>query len=52
MCSYVESKVYELRIEIVKEILLNHEPIEIIIKYFRLPQEAVLELQKCRQHNL
>lgn len=54
MRSYVESERYEAeqgarydeKIETAKEMLENHEPIEKIIKYSRLPEEAILELQK------
>jgi len=46
MKSYVESEVYESKIETAKEMLLNHEPIEKIMKYSRLPKETVLKLQK------
>ena len=46
MRSYVESEVYESKIETAKEMLQDHEPIEKIIKYSRLPKETILELQK------
>ena len=50
MRSYVESEVYEAtqneKIETAKEMLLNNEPIEKIVKYSRLPKETVLKLQK------
>ena len=54
MRSYVESERYEAgqearydeKIETAKEMIENHEPIEKIIKYSRLPKETILELQK------
>lgn len=46
MRSYVESERYEEKIETAKEMIDNHEPIEKIIKYSRLPEETILELQK------
>ena len=50
MRSYVESEVYEAKyneqIQTAKEMIENHEPIEKIIKYSRLPEETILELQK------
>lgn len=50
MRSYVESEVYEAtqneKIETAREMLQDHEPIEKIIKYSRLPKETILELQK------
>lgn len=46
MRSYVESERYDERIETAKEMLQDHEPIEKIIKYSRLPKETILELQK------
>ena len=50
MRSYVESEVYEAtqneKIETAKEMLLNNEPVEKIIKYSRLPKETILKLQK------
>lgn len=46
MRSYVESEVYEVKIETAKEMIENHEPMEKIIKYSRLPEETILELQK------
>ncbi|MBD5472837.1 MAG: hypothetical protein HDR20_08055 [Lachnospiraceae bacterium] len=54
MRSYVESERYEAgqearydeKIETAKEMIENHEPIEKIIKYSRLPEETILELQK------
>ena len=49
MRSYVESEVHEAMVETAIEMLQNHEPIEKIIKYSRLPKETILELQKGRQ---
>lgn len=50
MRSYVESEVYEAKyneqIQTAKEMIENHEPMEKIIKYSRLPEETILELQK------
>ncbi len=46
MRSYVESERYDERLETAKEMLQDHEPIEKIIKYSRLPKETILELQK------
>jgi len=46
MKSYVESEVYESQIETAREMLQNHEPIEKIIKYSRLPEETILRLQR------
>lgn len=50
MRSYVESEVYEAKnneqIQTAKEMIENHEPIEKIIKYSRLPEETISELQK------
>lgn len=46
MKSYVESEVYESQIETAREMLQNHEPIEKIIKYSRLPEETILKLQR------
>ena len=50
MRSYVESEVYEAtqneKIETAKEMMLNNEPLEKIIKYSRLPKETILKLQK------
>ena len=54
MRSYVESEVYEAaqneKIETAREMLQDHEPIEKIIKYSKLPKETILELQK--EHGL
>ena len=46
MRSYVESEVYDSKIETAKEMLQNHEPIEKIIKYSRLSKEKIVKLQK------
>lgn len=46
MRSYVESEVYESKIETAKEMLQDHEPIEKIIKYSRLPKETILKLER------
>jgi hypothetical protein len=54
MRSYVESEVYEAtqkaqyneKIETAKEMIESQEPIEKIVKYSRLPKEAILELQR------
>ena len=46
MRSYVESERYDERIETAREMLQDHEPIEKIIKYSRLPKETILELEK------
>ncbi len=46
MKSYVESEVYEPKVETAKEMLRDHEPIEKIMKYSRLPKETIIELQK------
>ena len=46
MRSYVESERYDEKIETAKEMIENHEPIEKIVKYSRLPKEAILELQR------
>ena len=46
MKSYVESEVYESQIETARDMLQNHEPIEKIIKYSRLPEEAIIKLQR------
>lgn len=46
MRSYVESERYDEKIETAKEMIENHEPIEKIVKYSRLPKEVILELQR------
>ena len=46
MRSYVESERHDERIETAKEMLLNNEPLEKIIKYSRLSKETILKLQK------
>ena len=46
MRSYVESEVYDSKIETAKEMIESQEPIEKIVKYSRLPKEAILELQR------
>ena len=46
MRSYVESEVYDSKIETAKEMIESQEPIEKIIKYSRLPKEIILELQR------
>ena len=35
----------EAKIEMVKEMIKDNEPIEKIIKYSKLPEETILELQ-------
>lgn len=53
MRSYVESEVYEAtqneKIETAKEMLQDHEPIEKIIKYSRLPKETILKLKEGQE---
>lgn len=54
MRSYVESERhdaqqearYDEKIETAKEMIESQEPIEKIVKYSRLPKEAILELQR------
>ena len=46
MRSYVESEVYDSKIETAKEMIESQEPIEKIVKYSRLPKEIILELQR------
>ena len=46
MRSYVESEVYDSKVETAKEMLRDNEPIEKIVKYSKLSKETVLKLQR------